>query len=173
MKPLASFCLAMLTSCRSDLRRCLWDLRSRTFEEKDMTEAIERTLEPHSVDAKISVRFNVPRGRRHVHRRRGQRRERGRRAGEKTLASRLHIRQGKKPGLPHEVSPFGILGEKRSDLFVQSRRVKPRGIDLDLVEPQAARDLGAPHQDTWSRCSLSPRLPGTDRLDDRRHQGHR
>ena len=53
----------MLTSCRGDLRRCLWDLRSRTFEEKDMTEAIERTLEPHSVGAKIAVRFNVPRER--------------------------------------------------------------------------------------------------------------
>ena len=53
----------MLTSCRSDLRRCLWDLRSRTFEEKDMTEAIERTLEPHSVGAKITVRFNVLRER--------------------------------------------------------------------------------------------------------------
>ena len=52
---------AMLTACRSELRRCLWDLRSRTFEEKDMTEAIERTLEPHSVGAKIVVRFNVPR----------------------------------------------------------------------------------------------------------------
>ena len=51
----------MLTACRSDLRRCLWDLRSRTFEEKDMTEAIERTLKPHSIGAKISVRFNVPR----------------------------------------------------------------------------------------------------------------
>ena len=53
----------MLSSCRSDLRRCLWDLRSRTFEEKDMTEAIERTLEPHAVGAKIAVRFNVPRER--------------------------------------------------------------------------------------------------------------
>ena len=51
----------MLTACRGELRRCLWDLRSRTFEEKDLTEAIERTLEPHSVGAKISVRFNVPR----------------------------------------------------------------------------------------------------------------
>ena len=53
----------MLAACRSDLRRCLWDLRSRTFEEKDMTEAIERTLAPHSVGAKMSVRFNVPRER--------------------------------------------------------------------------------------------------------------
>ena len=53
----------MLTACRNDLRRCLWDLRSRTFEEKDMTEAIERTLAPHSIGAKMSVRFNVPRER--------------------------------------------------------------------------------------------------------------
>ena len=53
----------MLTACRGELRRCLWDLRSRTFEEKDMTEAIERTLEPHAVGAKIAVRFNVPRER--------------------------------------------------------------------------------------------------------------
>ena len=51
----------MLTACRGELRRCLWDLRSRTFEEKDMTEAIERTLEPHSIGARITVRFNVPR----------------------------------------------------------------------------------------------------------------
>ena len=51
----------LLASCRRELRDCLWDLRSRTFDEKDMTEAIERTLEPHSVSAKISVRFNVPR----------------------------------------------------------------------------------------------------------------
>ena len=53
----------MLTACRGDLRRCRGDLRSRTFEEKDMTEAIERTLEPHSVGAKIAVRFNVQRER--------------------------------------------------------------------------------------------------------------
>ncbi len=53
----------MLTACRGELRRCLWDLRSRTFEEKDMTEAIERTLEPHSIGVKIAVRFNVPRER--------------------------------------------------------------------------------------------------------------
>lgn len=51
----------MLAACRGELRRCLWDLRSRTFEEKNLTEAIERTLEPHSVGAKITVRFNVPR----------------------------------------------------------------------------------------------------------------
>ena len=53
----------MLASCRRELKDCLWDLRSRTFEEKDMTEAIVRTIGPHRGDAATSVRFNVPRER--------------------------------------------------------------------------------------------------------------
>ena len=53
----------MLASCRRELKDCLWDLRSRTFEEKDMTEAIVRTIGPHKGDAVTSVRFNVPRER--------------------------------------------------------------------------------------------------------------
>ena len=53
----------MLASCRRELKDCLWDLRSRTFEEKDMTEAIVRTIGPHKGDAAASVRFNVPRER--------------------------------------------------------------------------------------------------------------
>lgn len=53
----------MLASCRRELKDCLWDLRSRTFEEKDMTEAIVRTIGPHKGDAATSVRFNVPRDR--------------------------------------------------------------------------------------------------------------
>ena len=52
---------SMLSSCRKELHNCLWDLRSRTFEEKDMTEAVTRTLAPYSDDIEISVRFNVPR----------------------------------------------------------------------------------------------------------------
>ena len=51
----------MLASCRHELRCCIWDLRSRTFEEKDMTEAVERTVAPHAGDSNVSVRFNVPR----------------------------------------------------------------------------------------------------------------
>ena len=50
----------MMTSCRGELRRCLWDLRSRTFEEKDLTEAILRTITPHLNGCEASVRFNVP-----------------------------------------------------------------------------------------------------------------
>lgn len=51
----------MLTSCRRELQGCLWDLRSRTFEEKDMSEAVSRTITPNVGDAKVSCRFNVPR----------------------------------------------------------------------------------------------------------------
>lgn len=51
----------MLASCRGELRRCLWDLRSRTFEEKDMTEAVTRTVKPHLNGCAATVRFNVPR----------------------------------------------------------------------------------------------------------------
>ena len=53
----------MLAACRGELRRCLWDLRSRTFEEEDLTEAVERTIAPHLNGAKANVRFNVPRER--------------------------------------------------------------------------------------------------------------
>ena len=52
---------ALLASCRQELRCCIWDLRSRTFEEKDLTEAVRRTLAPHAGDTDIQVRFNVPR----------------------------------------------------------------------------------------------------------------
>lgn len=50
-----------LKSCRIELRNCLWDLRSQALEEKDMTKAILRTLQPQANSAKLSVRFNVPR----------------------------------------------------------------------------------------------------------------
>ena len=54
---------AMLASCRQELRCCIWDLRSRTFEERDMTEAVRRTIAPHIGDVTVSIRFNVPRER--------------------------------------------------------------------------------------------------------------
>lgn len=53
----------MLASCRRELQDCLWDLRSRTFEEKDMTEAIIRAIGPYTEDVIARVRFNVPRDR--------------------------------------------------------------------------------------------------------------
>ena len=51
----------LLSSCRQDLKGCLWDLRSRTYEEKDMTEAVLLTTRPYAGTAKIAARFNVPR----------------------------------------------------------------------------------------------------------------
>ena len=51
----------MLASCRQELRCCIWDLKSRTFDEKDMTEAVQKTLAPHVGNAEVQIRFNVPR----------------------------------------------------------------------------------------------------------------
>lgn len=53
----------MLLSCRTELRRCLWDLRGDTLETPDFAEAIRRTLAPVTPGAEVSVRFNVPRSR--------------------------------------------------------------------------------------------------------------
>ncbi len=63
-KPVARFlnlARQMLGSCRRELQSCLLDLRNRTFEEKDLSEAIRRTVSPLSENAEVTVRFNVPR----------------------------------------------------------------------------------------------------------------
>lgn len=51
----------MLLSSRTELKRCLWDLRGNTLEEKDMNAAISRTVQPVLGSTKLVVRFNVPR----------------------------------------------------------------------------------------------------------------
>lgn len=53
----------MLLSSRTELRRCLWDLRGDTLELDSMTDAIRKTILPVIGDAKLSLRFNVPRSR--------------------------------------------------------------------------------------------------------------
>ena len=53
----------MLLSCRADLRRCLWDLKSDALNEPEFAKAIERTSEPVSGDARLLVRFAVSRNR--------------------------------------------------------------------------------------------------------------
>ena len=50
-----------LMSCREELRRCLWDLRSHALEEPDFTEALRKTVHPAIGGAKVSIRFNVHR----------------------------------------------------------------------------------------------------------------
>ena len=53
----------MLQSTRSELRNCLFDLRSNVMDDPDMANAIRRTLDESEIDAEISVRFDVPRER--------------------------------------------------------------------------------------------------------------
>ena len=53
----------MLLSCRTELRRCLWDLRGDTLEETNFTEAIRKTLAPVAIGVETIVRFNVSRSR--------------------------------------------------------------------------------------------------------------
>ena len=54
---------ATLDACQTELRNCLWDLRSRTLEEADLNTAIRTALLPHVSDAALEVRFNVSRDR--------------------------------------------------------------------------------------------------------------
>ena len=53
----------MLQSCRVELRRCLWDLRSDTLNEKDFTLALRNTVLPVSGNAALNIRFPVRRSR--------------------------------------------------------------------------------------------------------------
>lgn len=54
----------VLKSCRSELKNCIWDLRSTALDEPNMTSAIMLTLQPVVNDvSRVSVRFNVPRAR--------------------------------------------------------------------------------------------------------------
>ena len=53
----------MLGSCRTELRRCLWDLRSDALDEPDFAQAIRRTVEPVAGEAEVAVDFAVPRAR--------------------------------------------------------------------------------------------------------------
>ena len=53
----------MLLSCRSELRRCLWDLRNDALDEQNMTEVIRKVLAPVIGKATLLVRFNVSRSR--------------------------------------------------------------------------------------------------------------
>lgn len=49
----------ILASCRKELQSCLWDLRSRTFAERTVGEAVARAVEPVISDAALHVRFNL------------------------------------------------------------------------------------------------------------------
>lgn len=49
----------MLLSCRTELKRCLWDLRNDALDVRDMSDAIQKVLAPVKGNAVISVRFKV------------------------------------------------------------------------------------------------------------------
>ena len=53
----------MLRSCRTEIRRCIWDLKSEALEDPDFVNAIRRTVLPVSDGAELSIRFAVPRAR--------------------------------------------------------------------------------------------------------------
>ena len=59
--PHMNIALKTINSSRAELRNCIWDLRNRALEEKNIEEAIRITLQPHVGDAKLLVRFNVSR----------------------------------------------------------------------------------------------------------------
>ena len=51
----------MLSSCRTELRRCLWDLRENALDENDFATAIRKTLVPVAIGVETQIRFDVPR----------------------------------------------------------------------------------------------------------------
>ena len=53
----------MLGSCRTELRRCIWDLRSDALDEPDFGEAVRKSVEPVAGEAAVAVDFDIPRSR--------------------------------------------------------------------------------------------------------------
>lgn len=51
----------ILKSCRTELRRCIWDLKSNALEAPDFNDAILATVRPVAGRADVRIRFNVPR----------------------------------------------------------------------------------------------------------------
>lgn len=59
--PHLDIALKTINSSRAELRNCIWDLRNQALEQTDVDEAIRITLQPHLSEARLQVRFNVPR----------------------------------------------------------------------------------------------------------------
>ena len=49
----------MLLSCRTELKRCLWDLRNDALDVRNMSDAIQKVLAPVKGNAILATRFNV------------------------------------------------------------------------------------------------------------------
>lgn len=55
--------LRALNSCRTELGRCLWDLRSEALDLDDFGDAVRKVVQPIANGASVSVRFLIPRQR--------------------------------------------------------------------------------------------------------------
>lgn len=53
----------MLQSSRTELKRCLWDLRGNALEERDLSKAVSRTLAPLAGNIRLDIGLDVPRSR--------------------------------------------------------------------------------------------------------------
>ena len=51
----------MLKSCRTELRRCIWDLRNDALDEANFSNAIRKTLDPVLESAQVAIDFRLPR----------------------------------------------------------------------------------------------------------------
>lgn len=51
----------MLHGCRTELRRCIWDLRSSALDNPDFEQAIRTSLHPVTHNARLTVRSHIPR----------------------------------------------------------------------------------------------------------------
>ena len=51
----------MLGSCRTELRRCIWDLRSDALGKTDLARAVLKSIESITGETAVSANFNVPR----------------------------------------------------------------------------------------------------------------
>ena len=50
-----------IRAAEAELRNCIWDLRSQALELSDAEEAVRITLRPHLGEARLQLRFDVPR----------------------------------------------------------------------------------------------------------------
>lgn len=56
-----NFATNAIDACRTELKNCLWDLRSKALDESDMEKAIRMTIQQNLEGDRISIRFAVPR----------------------------------------------------------------------------------------------------------------
>ena len=56
-----NFAANAIDACRTELKNCLWDLRSKALDESDMEKAIRMTIQQNLEGDRISIRFAVPR----------------------------------------------------------------------------------------------------------------